>query len=288
MWGKKPVMTLTIGRRLFSTGLASLIATPARAEAARAIAAIEEKRGGRLGVFVLDTGTGRTLAHRADERFPMQSTFKGMLAAQVLHRVATGQDRWDEELPYGRGDLVVASPVTEAAVEIGRMSLERLCQAILERSDNTAANLLRHIGGPASLTAYVQTLGDDTTRFDRYEPLGGRDGTKDTSTPRAVVHTARTLLLGSALPPRERARLEGWMADNVVGRTRLRATFPPDWTSCDRTGSGDGICNDYALARRPGHGALVMAVYYEAPGLEMEVQEAALRDVGTAVVRWAT
>ncbi|MBE7212636.1 MAG: class A beta-lactamase [Gluconacetobacter diazotrophicus] len=253
-----------------------------------AIAAIERRHGGRLGVFVLDVGSGRTLAHRADERFLLQSTFKGFLAAMVLRRVADGRDRLDEELSYGRPELLPTSPVTEAAVAQGRLSIERLCAAILERSDNTAANLLlRHVGGPAALTAYVRGLGDPVTRFDRYELIGGRDGDEDTSTPRAVATTARTLLLGTALPVAERARLEGWMANNLPGRNRLRAAFPKDWAACDRTGTSDGVCNDYALARRPGRGALVMAAYYEAPGMEMPAQEAALREVGAAIVGWA-
>jgi len=49
--------------------------------------------GGRLGVFAIDTASGRTLAHRADERFLMCSTFKGLLAAQVLSRVDSGQEQ---------------------------------------------------------------------------------------------------------------------------------------------------------------------------------------------------
>ena len=48
---------------------------------------LEAKVGGRVGVFAVDTGSGRQLAHRADERFPMCSTFKWALAAAVLARV---------------------------------------------------------------------------------------------------------------------------------------------------------------------------------------------------------
>ena len=52
-----------------------------------AIAAIERKHGGRLGVFALDTATRKTMNWRADERFTMCSTFKVLLAAQVLAKV---------------------------------------------------------------------------------------------------------------------------------------------------------------------------------------------------------
>ena len=72
-----------------------------------------------------------------------------------------------------------------------------------------------------------------------------------------------------------------------VGRTRLRASFPPAWVTADRTGTGDGECNDYALVRRPGAAPLVMAAYHDAPGLETEAQETVLREVGSAIVAWA-
>ena len=49
-----------------------------------AFAQLEETNGGRLGVAVLDTATGERSGYRADERFPMCSTFKFLLASAVL------------------------------------------------------------------------------------------------------------------------------------------------------------------------------------------------------------
>ena len=78
------------------------------------------------------------------------------------------------------------------------------------------------------------------------------------------------------------------MAANVVGRTRLRAAFPPGWMASNRTGTSDDHCNDYVVARRPGGGApLVIAAYYEAPHMELGSQEAVLREVGQAIMTWA-
>ena len=75
-------------------------------------------------------------------------------------------------------DLLPASPITTAHLAEGHLTVGELCQAILERSDNAAANLLlARIGGPASLTAYARGLGDTVTRFDRYELINGWSGT---------------------------------------------------------------------------------------------------------------
>src|SRR6186997_319606 len=48
---------------------------------------LEGESGGRLGVAVFDSGSGASFEHRGEERFPMCSTFKLLLAAAVLTRV---------------------------------------------------------------------------------------------------------------------------------------------------------------------------------------------------------
>jgi beta-lactamase class A len=67
------------------------------------LARIEARSGGRLGVAVLDTRAG----HRADERFPLCSTFKLLAAAAVLARVDAGAERLDRRIQFAAGDLVV-------------------------------------------------------------------------------------------------------------------------------------------------------------------------------------
>ncbi len=53
---------------------------------------IEVESGGRLGVAVLDTTPGRQAGYRADERFPLCSTFKLLAAAAILARVDAGRE----------------------------------------------------------------------------------------------------------------------------------------------------------------------------------------------------
>ncbi len=282
----------SLGRRRFTFGLSALVAAPclpAHAAADDAIGAIEARHGGRLGMFVVDTGSGRTLAHRADARFQLCSTFKGVLAAMVLSRVDAGRDDLSALVKYSVRELLPHSPVTGAHVRQGALPVEDLCSAILLFSDNAAANLLlARVGGPAALTSYVRGLGDAVTRFDRYElHAGERSGDLDTTTPRAIAGTARTIHLGQALGATSRGRLDGWMVACETGSHRLRASLPSSWTVGDRTGTGDGACNDYAIARRPGRAPLVMAAYYDAPGTEIAAQEVVLREVGSAIARWA-
>src|SRR5580693_857004 len=69
------------------------------------IAQIEERAGGRLGVAVLDTQTGRRADHRADEHFPMCSTFKLLAVSAVLARVDRGAEKLDRRIAYSEADL---------------------------------------------------------------------------------------------------------------------------------------------------------------------------------------
>jgi beta-lactamase class A len=81
-----------------------------------ALAAVEGSVGGRVGVFALDTGTGRHLGRREDERFAMCSTFKWALAAAILARVDRGELSLDERVPYRESALLEYAPVTSRTV----------------------------------------------------------------------------------------------------------------------------------------------------------------------------
>ena len=284
-------MKLMTRRRLLKTaplGLTAASIGSGHAETAAVFAAIEARAGGRLGVYVRDLGSGRSLAHRAGERFMLCSTFKGVLAGLVLSDADAGRISLAELIPYHVRDLLPASPVTSLHVQEGALSVGKLCQAILHVSDNTAANLLlARCGGPARLTHFVRGLGDQVTRFDRYEPAAGhRNGDMDTTTPRNIANTAATLLTGTVLSEKSRAMLRQWMVENDVGSARLRATLPLSWVVADRTGTGDGFCNDYALAVPPGHSPLIMSAYYEAAGMLTARQEVVIRAVGAAIAQW--
>ena len=284
-------------RRFCLTALVALAAAPAAAQPRRRaipfdpeIAAIERRHGGRLGVFALDTATRKTMVWREDERFNMASTFKALLAAQVLSKVDAGQEKLDRTLPYGPGDLLPASPVTTRHADSGNLSIGTLARAIVETSDNTAANLLmRELGGPQSLTRFAQGLGDDATRADRYEPDAGQyDPLLDTTTPRAMAQTLRRLLLGNVLKPGSRRMLEDWMIASLTGANRLRAAMPRSWVAGDKTGtSAARQTNDIAIVRPPGRRPLLIAAYYDAPKVSMTEREQALREVGDAFVTWA-
>jgi beta-lactamase class A len=285
-------------RRTFLVGLAvAATAHPARAapsakdhldSATRRLAEIEAREGGRLGVFVRDTGTGAALEHRADERFPMCSTFKFLAAAAALKRVDEGAEHLNRTIAYGPSDLLEYAPVTKAHVAEGGLTLSDLCAAAIDWSDNTAGNLvLQSIGGPAGFTRFARSLGDAVTRLDRNEPSLNEatpGDPRDTTSPRAIAIDMQKVLLNDALSEASRRQLQSWLVEDKVGDKRLRAGLPSSWRIGDKTGTGDrGSTNAVAILWPPGRPPLIATVYYTESSAPMDARNAIHKEIGALI-----
>lgn len=289
-------MTYSPTRR---TLLLALAATPlARAHAAplpsdpapdgspsARLARLEAESGGRLGVAALNTADGSRVLHRADERFPFCSTFKMMLAAAVLARQPSLLTR---HIRYGKDDLVPHAPVTAQHLDDG-MTVEQLCAATIQYSDNPAANLLiTLLGGPQAVTAYARAIGDREFRLDRRETelnsaIPGDP--RDTTTPAAMLASLHKLTLGQALPAPQRKILTDWLIGNTTGATRIRAGVPAGWQVGDKTGAGAyGTVNDIAIVWPPGKPPIVLAVYLTQPGKEDKIRPEILGQAAKIVI----
>jgi beta-lactamase class A len=265
------------------------VARPALGGAGAKLAMLERRHGGRLGVAILDTGSGRRGGHRADERFLMCSTLMLLLVSAVLQRVDVGKERLDRRIVFGKDVLLDYAPVTKQHVGSPGMTVSELCGAAITLSDNTAANLLlKEIGGPQAVTAHARSLGDPLMRLDRTEPtLNRHDGNKDTTTPAAMLGDVHKLLLGDALSDASRERLTDWLLANRTGGDSLRAGLPSDWREGDKTGSGDTATNDVAILWPPRRKPVLVAAYYENAKATGGDRRAVLAEVGRIVAAMA-
>jgi beta-lactamase class A len=282
-------MPASIARRGFLA--APLLALPAFANDARSqLAELERRIGGRLGVAALDTASGHRVGHRAEELFPLCSTFKFLAAAFVLARVDRGDEKLDRRVVFSDKDLVTYSPATKEHVGPGGMTMAEICDAAVTLSDNTAGNLmLAGFGGPAGLTAYARSLGDRVTRLDRIETElnEAKPGDpRDTTTPVAMLGTMQRLLIEDALSASSRDRLIGWLRASKTGGKRLRAGLPADWRVGDKTGSGNnGTANDVAIAFPPGRAPILITAYYtEATAVSDDARNTVIAEAGRLAV----
>lgn len=247
---------------------------------------LEREHGGRLGVALMNCSTGAIASHRGNERFLFNSTSKLFIAAAVLARVDSGEETFDHRLVVSESDLGGWTPITEKQLGEPGITVAELCQAAVAWSDNAAANvLIRSVGGPEAVTAYLRSISDDTTRLDRYEPdLNEHDhegDERDTTTPLAMMKTLQLLLLGEVLLPSSRHQLAAWMIEGKTGGARLRAGMPASWLVGEKTGTnGVGNANDIGVAWPADRGAVIAIAYTFMPNASKEQRDKAIASIG--------
>jgi beta-lactamase class A len=288
-------MTFGTDRRSVLTGLgafgvmgcsqqtAPAATTPAAATPERGaidLSSLEARHGGRLGFTVHDTGANRLLTWRGEERFVYCSTFKMYLAAATLLRVQSGEERLDRAIPITRADMVSHAPVTEPAIG-STLTVEQLMKAVVEVSDNPAANLLlKSLGGIEAMRGFYRGIGDDSTTVDRFEPEMNRlDGDKDTISPFQSAANIGRLFVSSSTPLSAASSdmVLRWMFDSPTGAARIKAGVPAGWRVAHKTGTGGyGPTNDIGLAYPPSGAPVIVAAYFHATSASTPAQREAV------------
>ncbi|WP_354570613.1 class A beta-lactamase [Glaciihabitans sp. UYNi722] len=235
---------------------------PATTSAKQALAELENSHHARLGLAVMDTGTGRVISYRAGERFAFASTNKTFIAAAILQQSSPAD--LATVVHYSPADLLAYAPITSQFVDSG-MTVRQLLDAMLRFSDNTAANILvNRLGGPSVIQQYLRGLGDNATNVDRLEPDLNQalpDDARDTTTPQQFANDIRGVVLGSDLGSAQRVLLRNEMLDNTTGDGTIRAGVDTAWPVADKTGTGDrGIRNDIAVVYPTGRAPIVVVV----------------------------
>jgi beta-lactamase class A len=279
-----------IDRRTLVAGLPLLAAAgPDRfAALRRTITAVERNAGGPIGIALLDTHTGDRFSHRANDRFPLCSTFKLLLAARLLHGADKGEWAMSERLPVTKGDMLFHAPFTETRIG-GSASLLELAEAMCSHSDNPAANIgLKHVGGPAALTAWLRRTGDTITRIDRYEPEMNNEtpgDPRDKTTPAAMLATSRALVEGRILSAPARIQLFAWMRGSSTANNLFRPELPKGWQEANKTGSGSWHArNIVSVITPPGRKPIWVAAYLFAAKTEPEERNRQFGPLGRAIV----
>lgn len=261
---------------------------------------IEAAGNGTLGVEIYDTVSGLSVGINRDRRFGHASSFKFSLAALLLQRHAAGLIDADQKVTWTEADMLAYAPFTRERMATGA-TLRELARATQITSDNPAANiLLRQLGGPAGLTAFWRSIGDEVSRVDRFEPemnLVPTGEFRDTTTPAAMARTVATIIYGDVLPEAERAKLKSWMLATETGLRRVRGGLPEGWVAGDKTGTSGLIGTteynyiDIGFAEGPkGQPPLTFACYFRARQSEDSMQpigELTLARVGKVIKEFA-
>ena len=254
----------------------------------QAVQAEESTLQARIGMAVIDTNTGSTWDYRGDERFPLNSTHKTFTCAALLAKVDQQALSLNQLVSISKEMLMAYSPITEKSLSAQTMTLGALCQAAVSYSDNTAANLaFDAIGGSTGFNAFMRSLGDEQTRLDRKEPdlnEATPGDLRDTTTPKAIVHSLKKALLDDGLSALSQAALKQWMLDDQVASALLRAALPANWRIADKTGAGGyGSRSIIAVIWPPSQQPLVVAIYITQPTAPMTDSNKAVARIGAVL-----
>jgi beta-lactamase class A len=232
---------------------------------------------GVLGFGLMNLESGEFWVRLGDRTFPMQSVFKLPLAAAVLGEVDTGLLKLAEPLTLEAEDLSPAwSPIADAWPARTTYTALELLTATVSNSDNTAADLLmKRIGGPGVVTAWLQARKVDEIRVDRYERqlqpdvygmasfrpawkgesafaaamatvaparrhaamLAYMADPKDSATPRGMLGFLRKFDEGELLSPASTRQLLSMMLASPRGADRIKAGLPKDASFAHKVGT---------------------------------------------------
>lgn len=228
----------------------------------KALTQLEKQFNGTIGVYAIDTNSGKTIAYRANTLFPIQSTFKLIGVAALLKQ---NKILLNKKIHYSKKELVAWwSPVTSQYVNQG-MTLQSLAAATISYSDDSAINfIMKDLGGPRAVTAFAHQIGNKSFNVKHYEPNLNSNPQKaiDISTPKDMALSVEKIMLGNILTPFNKKMLIQWMKDNTTGYHRMRAGVPLAWSVADKTGSGSyGIANDIGMVWSPACKPIVLAIY---------------------------
>ena len=261
---------------------------------AEQLGALANVSNGRLGLAATDLETGKTVTFAGSHPFPMASTVKVAIAGAYLAGVDNGRFDLDQLYRYGRRATLTAG---------------QLMERMLIRSDNASADiLLRAVGGPDGVNAWLSRAGIRGQRMDRTiarlvhddRPWTGRripvnlprtplevaqsatlddDGqidpafvgdARDTSTPSAMVQLLVKLHKGALLSARSTEYLFDVMARCVTGRSRIKGQLPPGTPVAHKTGTLAGVSDDVGVVTLPNGHHLALAVFAKGMRTEWE------------------
>lgn len=127
---------------------------------------------GQLGIDALHMETNQTVKYRANEMFPMCSTYKLPIAICLLQQIENGLLKFNDYHDVTEYDIRpgIVGTLNQFSYTVPvKVSIENLLRLMLQESCNTSSDiLLKIIGGPSSVMACLNKAGVVDMHVDRY------------------------------------------------------------------------------------------------------------------------
>lgn len=249
-------------------------ATIANSELHDQIEQIVTTAQGRVGVAATVLETGDSVTLDSDERFPMQSVYKFPIGMAVLAQVDQGILALGQQVRVEPNDFISDlqhSPIRDEYPQGVELRVAELLRYTVSESDSTASDvLLRLVGGPEVVTAYLRDLGVNDIVVANTEKELGQDHAiqyQNYATPDAAVMLLRALHEGKGLSESSQVLLLRLMTETLTGLNRIKGMLPDGTVVAHKTGSSRTVngmaaaTNDVGLVALPNGQHLAIAVF---------------------------
>lgn len=135
----------------------------------REVARIEPLSGGTLGVAARHLESGRSFFHRADDQYPLASTYKVPIAIHAFKLVEEGQLDLDRMITIEPTDIHIGDEWNHLFQAPGvSLAFRVILEDMLIFSENSATDkVLSLVGGGSAVTGRIRGFGIDGIRVDR-------------------------------------------------------------------------------------------------------------------------
>jgi beta-lactamase class A len=278
--------------------LLSLFAVSALAQEplGQQIRAIAPEARGKVSVACSLPGSALNCNLNANTQPPMQSVFKLPLALTVLHQVEQGTLSLDQPVRFLPQDRIlpqVYSPLQDRYPGAGvDVPLHELLRLAVSMSDNVAADiLLRLVGGPKAVNAYVAALGISGFHLRDNEAVLHHEVSaqyRNWFEPAGAVQLLRRISDNSPLTREHTVLLLGWMTP-AIRTKRLEGDLPAGTRVAHKSGTSDvddGVAhatNDMGLIPLPDGRRIAIAVFVTDSTADEATREGVIARIARAV-----
>lgn len=161
----RPVLVTAVATVALTASLAAQSTTRLEQEIAR----IEPFGGGQLGVAALHLESGRSFFYKADDQYPMASTYKVPIAVAAFTLAEQGKLDLEKMIAWDTTDLHIGSEAFLLFRKPGfAMSVRNIIETMLILSENNSTDwMLKLTGGGGAVTQRIRSAGITDMRVDR-------------------------------------------------------------------------------------------------------------------------
>ena len=261
------------------------VASPEWQELEAAVARVGAEFRGALHVYVEDLQTGRTIALGERDAVPAASLIKLPLAVALFEQRLAGRISLDDKKVLKTSDKAAGSGVLRRSRSGTTLTVRALLELMLQKSDNTATNMLTDLLGLEQINDSCRRQGLAVTCMPRYiMDLKSRDRAIENFTSAADMARALKALY-------TRSVLDGPSCDLLLEilkgqqvRDRLPRYLPRDVVLAHKTGLMNDVCHDAGILYGRNHDYVVAVLTADFPSFTQAKR--AIGKIGQLVYRY--